>query len=459
MYFDCFLGGKFSKNIDEMYAKYEGPIVRINPWELHIKDPEYFEELYNGASKVEKDSWYYNFAGISKSAFATSSEKVHRYRRGAMAKIFSTSFASSVQPLMEARVANLLTSLQIWKAVIPSEPVELSDLFWRHASDIVSSCMMPEGTDFVNAPDTAPIFYSMYKTISRVVLWNRHLGSILQPIFTLWECIPVSVGASSHDGIGILTAPLKRLRAQNAKILKSMGLPEMQKAPSTIPFEIYSSQLPASEKSLSRINHEAYMITGAGTEATGAALSITTFYILSDVLKYLQLKRELLAILPSSSNLLSYSDLRTHAPYLRACIIEGLRLSKESNRMPRVNPSKPTYYGGYVIPAGTPISMSLRDVHLNETIFDKPNAFMPDRWLNGKSSANLEKYLVPFGRGSRACIGRHLALQELYLTLGNLFRQIDVELYETEEKDLQLTHDFFYMAGTEQSKGLRVLVK
>lgn len=252
---------------------------------------------------------------------------------------------------------------------------------------------------------------------------------------------------------------MKRLRAQNAKILKSMGLPEMQKAPSTIPFEIYSSQLPASEKSLSRINHEAYMITGAGTEATGAALSITTFYILSDVLKYLQLKRELLAILPSSSNLLSYSDLRTHAPYLRACIIEGLRLSKESNRMPRVNPSKPTYYGGYVIPAGTPISMSLRDVHLNETIFDKPNAFMPDRWLNGKSSANLEKYLVPFGRGSRACIGRHLALQELYLTLGNLFRQIDVELYETEEKDLQLTHDFFYMAGTEQSKGLRVLVK
>lgn len=68
--------------------------------------------------------------------------------------------------------------------------------------------MMPEGTDFVNAPDTAPIFYSMYKTISRVVLWNRHLGSILQPIFTLWECIPVSVGASSHDGIGILTVCL-----------------------------------------------------------------------------------------------------------------------------------------------------------------------------------------------------------------------------------------------------------
>ncbi|KAL9614041.1 MAG: hypothetical protein Q9167_001456 [Letrouitia subvulpina] len=456
MYFDCFLGGKFSKKIDEMHAKY-GPIVRINPWELHIKDPAYFEEFYNGISKVEKDPWYYNFAGISKSAFATSSEKVHRYRRRAMSKLFSTSFASSMQPLMEARVVNLLASLRLRKKVAPHESVEISNIFWCHASDTVSSCIMPNGTNFVDVPDTAPVFYSMYKTISRIVLWNRHLGGMLQPVFALAECIPVSMAVFCRDEIGMLN----RLRVQNAKVLKSISLSEGPQASSTIPYEIYTSQIPTSEKSLSRINHEASMITGAGTEATGAALSITTFYILSDVSKYLRLKRELLAISPStSSNILSYSDLRDHAPYLRACITEGLRLSKESNRMPRVNSSIPTRYGNYVIPAGTPISMSLRDVHLNESIFDKPNTFIPDRWLDEKKgSANLEKYFVPFGRGSRACVGRHFALQELHLTLGNLFREVDMELYETEENDLQLAHDFFYMAGKEKTKGLRVLIK
>lgn len=153
---------------------------------------------------MEKDPWYYNFAGISKSAFATISEKVHRYRRRAMAKIFSTSFASSMQPFMEARVANLLASLQLRKEVALGEAVELSNLFWRHAHDTVSSCMMPEGTNFVDAPETAPVFYSMYKTFSRVVLWNRHLGSILQPVFTLSECIPVGMGVFGCDGIGML---------------------------------------------------------------------------------------------------------------------------------------------------------------------------------------------------------------------------------------------------------------
>jgi cytochrome P450 len=50
--------------------------------------------------------------------------------------------------------------------------------------------------------------------------------------------------------------------------------------------------------------------------------------------------------------------------------------------------------------------MTLRDVSLDPEIFPEPMEFRPERWL--PSNPNLDRcnrYLVPFGRGSRMCIG------------------------------------------------------
>ena len=33
--------------------------MRISPREVHINDPEYFNQLYSAASKLDKDWWYY----------------------------------------------------------------------------------------------------------------------------------------------------------------------------------------------------------------------------------------------------------------------------------------------------------------------------------------------------------------------------------------------------------------
>ena len=48
-YYEVFVdgtGGKFGEKIEEWHKKY-GPIVRINPFEIHIDDPEYYDVLFN----------------------------------------------------------------------------------------------------------------------------------------------------------------------------------------------------------------------------------------------------------------------------------------------------------------------------------------------------------------------------------------------------------------------------
>ena len=55
-YYDVVKQGRYSWKIAELHKKY-GPIVRINPYELHIDDLEFYDQLYVGASERKSDRW------------------------------------------------------------------------------------------------------------------------------------------------------------------------------------------------------------------------------------------------------------------------------------------------------------------------------------------------------------------------------------------------------------------
>lgn len=102
-------------------------------------------------------------------------------------------------------------------------------------------------------------------------------------------------------------------------------------------------------------------------------------------------------------------------PYLRACILESLRLSYGIvARNPRRHPDRVLRYvqkaGGkeYVIPKNTKVSMTIVDVHHDESIFPDSHRFKPERWLHEPKAPDgrpLEQYLVTFGKGTRICLG------------------------------------------------------
>ncbi len=105
-------------------------------------------------------------------------------------------------------------------------------------------------------------------------------------------------------------------------------------------------------------------------------------------------------------------------------------------------------------------------MHLNPAIFPSPHEFRPERWLN---DPRLDRYLVPFSKGSRQCLGINLAHTELYLCLACVFRQYGVhgqqnpsgemELYKTTKEDVEIQYDLFVAIPKADSKGVRVLLK
>lgn len=119
------------------------------------------------------------------------------------------------------------------------------------------------------------------------------------------------------------------------------------------------------------------------------------------------------------------------------------------------------------------MSMTSIFMHMNPEIFPRPREFEPERWLDsdspsaddGSASAGskqhqLSNYLVNFSKGTRGCLGQHLASAEIHLTLAAIFsgKRFDLELYHTTREDVDVEHDFFNPQPKKGAVGVRVFV-
>ena len=170
---------------------------------------------------------------------------------------------------------------------------------------------------------------------------------------------------------------------------------------------MYLSNLPVQEKTAQHLHDTASMLLAAGFETTGFTLTTATYHILANSAILGRLRQELHAGIPCPEHIPSWQAL-SRFPYLSAIIKESLRLSLgASARLPRVNSESEITYANWTIPKGTAISMSHSDLHYEKSVFPEPKTFKPERWLEGSDSASktMHRYLVPFSRGGRKCMG------------------------------------------------------
>lgn len=78
---------------------------------------------------------------------------------------------------------------------------------------------------------------------------------------------------------------------------------------------------------------------------------------------------------------------------------------------------------------GTIVAAMTYSCHKEESVWDRPEAFIPDRFLDetGKFSPKLDKS-IPFGAGKRLCAGETFARNTLFLVTAALIQQFTFEL-------------------------------
>lgn len=229
-------------------------------------------------------------------------------------------------------------------------------------------------------------------------------------------------------------------------------------------YGLQQSNLPSHELGVKRLTDEGLTLIGAGTVTTAHTLAIIFYHVLSSP-TILQRLRDDLASLPTDLTWSRLSQLK----YVSAVVSEGLRLSfGVSHRLQRISPDTALHYRDWTIPPGTPVSMTNMFIHQDAALFPDPQTFCPDRWLDESDkyppSQEARRYLVPFSRGTRACLGMNLAYAELFLVLGSMFKPVeldglDMELFETEYTDVECVHDYFNPASRSDSLGVRVVVR
>lgn len=456
-HYDVFKGHQYIWKIREMHKQY-GPIIRTNPDDIHINDPDFFDELYN--LKLDKWKWWTNGFAVPTAGGMTIEHEVHRKRRGALNPFFSKASIQASVPIIQEKLAVMINRLD--KVAGSREVLDLEAVYLALTTDVLTQCSYGWTYDYINHPEWA---YT-WKVINTGGRASAAIVRSFPLVGRIVRATPLSVAVKLVPPVGFMKSWMQRVGIQVHKIKSDEETMQMIKTEKrrkdTIFAQILSSDLPEEDLSDQRLIDEGVLIATAGSETTSWAITIATYWLMKDPSVLAKMREELATVdIPEGDPVAPWQTLE-RLPYLTAVIKEGLRMAGGMlSRLPRIY-DKPIQYKDWTIPAGTPVAMTPHLTLIDEEIFPEPRKFDPERWLDqrseGRTTSRLDKYIVAFGKGSRGCIGIHLAWAQMYMCVAAIAQRYNLEMYETDESDVTATRDLFTAGVKLDSKGIRVII-
>ncbi|KAK9905093.1 hypothetical protein WJX75_009533 [Coccomyxa subellipsoidea] len=173
---------------------------------------------------------------------------------------------------------------------------------------------------------------------------------------------------------------------------------------------------------------QAFIFLLAGYETTANTLAFTTYSLAANPDKAAKLVEEIDREAPEGD---VTAEHLMRMPYVEACIKEALRIYSPAALLGR-QLGEDTVIKGHTIPKGTGVMVPVYAIHHDPEIYTDPEVFKPERWLEGTPEYAADKHMagkwMPFGEGTRVCVGQRLALIEAKIALAHVFRKFTFTL-------------------------------
>ncbi|CAE6533625.1 unnamed protein product [Rhizoctonia solani] len=162
----------------------------------------------------------------------------------------------------------------------------------------------------------------------------------------------------------------------------------------------------------------------AGHETTSGMLSFAMMHILKHPEVYAKIRQEVDTVLGKDK--IKYEQLGK-LTYISAVLKESLRLTPSIGEfIVTCDEDRVIGDGKYLIKKDTIVAVMAHTIGRDSAVWgDDAEEFKPERMLDGKFEALPPKAWVPFGSGSRACIGRPFSWQEALIALATIFQKFD----------------------------------
>ncbi|GFF63204.1 cytochrome P450 [Aspergillus udagawae] len=185
-YYDAICGGQYIFRIREMHKKF-GPIIRINPEELHIETSEFYGSLYtSGREKRNKTLQYSRQFGTPNSTIATIGHDLHRMRCSVLNPFFSKASVRRLQPVIWAKVDILLNRLEDLKK--SGRPIRMDMAYFAFTNDVIMEYSFGRSRQRLQKEDFNASTKEALLAASKIVHWMKHFHWIIHVahIVPLW---------------------------------------------------------------------------------------------------------------------------------------------------------------------------------------------------------------------------------------------------------------------------------